>query len=445
MARLLVGNDFNEDMREDRTFAGWWVQRLVWFARDGDVLVLPERPEEFFVEYVTALTGVAPGTLRVVVPPPGRAGTALLTADRLADRAFLDELGEVTSTRDIDEVFALWPDAPVAALANALGLAPALPGRGFIEQGGGVLVNSKPVFRAIAGGIGLPVPRGGVVANQHDAEDVVMELLDAGSPVMLKQAYLSGGHGNEILSPVAGVRPFGARQTTVVTDRPAVRAYLADGWQRLTAGGRGSVVVEQYHRDSPAVFAEFLLTDAGVEFTGQGEMLPSAFAAGEIMPAFWLKPDTLAELVAGARRLCEAVHATGYRGYLSGDAIVTPDQRVLFTEFNGRVSGSTHIYDIVGRRVVGPDYADDRILLERGGWAVPSFQAAAETIEAAGLAYDPAARTGVVLLNAVDPRQGTVIYCVVAGDLDAALDRERELTALFAGRIEEGARRAGQS
>jgi hypothetical protein len=432
MARLLIGNDFNEDIRKDRTFAGWWVQRLVWFARDGDVLVLPEQPEEFFLGYITALTGVRHSTLRVVVPPPGRAGTALLTADRLADPAFLDELSDVIATCDIDEIFPLWPDAPVAALATSLGLAPAMPGHGFIDQGGGVLVNSKPVFRAIAGGIGLPVPRGGVVANLDDAVEAVVELLDSEAPVILKQAYLSGGHGNEILSPVEGVRPFGARQVTVVTDRAAVRAYLADGWQRLTAGGRGPVVVEQYHRDSPAVFAEFLLTDAGIEFSGQGEMLPSAFAAGEIMPAFWLKPDTLTELIDGAYRLCQPVHAMGYRGYLSGDAIVTPDQRVLYTEFNGRVSGSTHIYDIVGKRVVGPDYVEDRILLERAGWSVPSFQAAAEALAAAGFAYDPAARTGVVLLNAVDPQYGTVIYCVIAENLDAALNREQELTALFA-------------
>jgi hypothetical protein len=50
-------------------------------------------------------------------------------------------------------------------------------------------------------------PRGAVVAGRRDAEDAIDELLTAGHPVMLKQEYQAGGFGNEILSPVDGVRP----------------------------------------------------------------------------------------------------------------------------------------------------------------------------------------------------------------------------------------------
>ncbi|MEK8174886.1 hypothetical protein NKH77_54995 [Streptomyces sp. M19] len=67
--RILIGNDFSEDVRTDRGWTGWWVQRIVWFAEPGDILVLPVRPEEAFVDYVTSLTGTDARTLTVVVPP----------------------------------------------------------------------------------------------------------------------------------------------------------------------------------------------------------------------------------------------------------------------------------------------------------------------------------------------------------------------------------------
>ena len=433
MPRLLIGNDFNEDLRDDRKFAGWWVQRLLWFAEDDDILVLPEEPEQTFVNYVCGLTGVQSSTLRVIVPPPGRAGTGLLSADRIAAPAFVEELAAALRDRSVDEVFPLWPDAAVATLASALGLESAVPGYGFIAESGGRLVNSKPMFRAIAAGIGIPLPAGGVVTNPADAEVIISGIFDLYSPVILKREFLSGGRGNEILSQVAGVRPYGARQVVLVESGEELRSYLHENWDRLTSGGRSPLVLERYHRDSPSIFAEFLLTDDAIELSGVGEMLPSSYAVGEIIPVPWLKPDQAEELIDGGRRLSRAVHGLGYRGYLSADAILTPDGEILFTEFNGRVTGSTHVYGMVGKRVVGEDYADDRVLLERSGWLTSSFQEAERILRAAGLAYDARARRGIVLLSAFDPEYRAVMYCVVAEHLDRALAIERELISLTSG------------
>ena len=54
MTRLLIANDFLEDLagtadaRRKRT--GWWAQRLVWFAREGDVIVLAAQPEIAYLD-----------------------------------------------------------------------------------------------------------------------------------------------------------------------------------------------------------------------------------------------------------------------------------------------------------------------------------------------------------------------------------------------------------
>lgn len=434
MTRLLIGNDFSEDLREDRGWAGWWVQRLLWFAEEGDVLVLPVAPEHSFMEYVTSLVGVRPDSLRIVVPPEGRLGGSQLTVDRLADRAFHEQLRSVLAGQQVTSVFPLWPDPSVVALARSMGFEDAVAGHGFIGQGGGVLANSKAAFRAMAAGAGVPIPSGTVCSSQHAAEEQVVEMLGRGQYVMLKREFLSGGRGNEVLSPDEGLRPVGARRTVVLHDRSAVRAYLDATWSWLSGGGYHRVVVEEYLRDSAAYYGEYLIADDGVHLTAHGELFYAPYAVAQIIPATGLDPQLLSELLDSGRRLCEALRQVGYRGYLAADAIVTPHKEVLFTEWNGRVTGSTHLYRALGERVVG-DYLRDRVLLDRSwpaGWTVPSFAAAVERLADAGLAYDPASRTGVLLSSAFNEDYQTVMHCVVARNVDDAWDLQGRLKPLFA-------------
>lgn len=433
MVRLLVANDFIEDLAgvADARLKknGWWAQRSVWFAQDDDVLVMTSMPEDAYLDYVTAMTGTRRSTLRVVVPPPGRLGTSVLTADRLTSGDFRADLRTALAGRTVDQVLCLHPDAAVAALARALDAPDALPGYGFIDQGGGQLANSKAAFRAIAAGVGAPLPAGGVCATRQEAEELIGGLLDGG-PVILKQDLRVGGRGNEIVSAVEGVTPVGAQRCVVLADRPALHAYLAERWDWLTGGGQSRFVAERYFPGSQAVFAEFSVTDDAVDCTGQGEMVSEPMAKAEIIPAPGLKPETLCDLLAGGRRLAEAMRAIGYRGLLSADAIITQQGQVLFSEYNGRITGSTHIYEIIGRHIVGADYAETRVLLEIDGWQVPSFGAGVRLLDDSGLSYDPATRTGVVLAMPFNPSVGTIRYVVVEKTLDIAHERAQALEAL---------------
>ncbi|MFV2104385.1 peptide ligase PGM1-related protein [Micromonospora sp. LOL_024] len=433
MTRLLIGNDFSEDVRTDRGWTGWWVQRLVWFAEDDDVLVLPTAPEEAFVRYVTSLTGTRPESLRFVVLPAGPADGGTLSAARLVDEKLVAATAKAIDGREVETVFALWPDAAVARLTRSLGIATALPGYGFVDQAGGTMVNSKSAFRTIASGVGVPLPPGAVCTSRDVAETTIVELLNRYRQVIIKHDFLSGGHGNEILSTEPGVRPIGARRTVTVDGRPDVRAYLDDRWEWLTSGSRSRPVVERYVRDSSAFFAEVSITDEGIHTQGTGELLSAPYAIGQVMPALGLEPEVLDTLVSATHRLCEPLRAMGYRGLLAADAIVTPQREVLFTEYNGRVTGSTHIYGRIGRKVVGDGYGTDRTILERvwpEDWSVPSFSAALERVTAAGLAYDPATRAGVVFTNAFDNVKG-VMYCIVMPTVDEAWQVEQSLKPVF--------------
>ncbi|MFI1652010.1 peptide ligase PGM1-related protein [Streptomyces avidinii] len=431
--RVLIGNDFSEDVRTDRGWTGWWVQRMAWFAENGDILVLPVRPGEDLMEYITGLTGIRRNTLTVVVPPPHVGSEGTLSAARLSDPEFLATLEQAIADREVTHFSALWPDASVSRLARVLGVQEAMPGYGFVDQAGGVMVNSKSAFRTLAAGIGVPLSPGTVCTSHMAAEQGILDLLDGG-PVIVKHDYLSGGHGNEVLTTGADFRPIGARRVITVDGRAEVRSYLKERWEWLSSSGRGKPIVERYVQDSSAFFAEFLISDGDVELTGDGELLSAPYAVGEIMPAQGLEPDLLDEIVEGGRKLAWALHAIGYRGVLCPDAIVTPEREVLFTEYNGRITGSTHIYGRIGKVAVGEGFGKDRVLLERvwpEGWHTPSFSAALTALEQAGLAYDPRSRTGVILTTAHDGNSG-VMYCIAAEDIASAWEWDRKVKPLFA-------------
>lgn len=436
MTRLLIANDFLEDLagtadaRRKRT--GWWAQRLVWFAREGDVIVLAAQPENAYLDYVLSHLRVDASTVEVVVPEPGRFGSGVLSADRLLSAPFIETLRSVLASRRLREIVALHPDAMVAALARALGDVQLLAGWGFIEQGGGVLANSKAAFRAIAGGLGVPIPAGATLRDRTRAPAVVWPLLEEGGTVILKHDLRAGGRGNEVLSLVPGVEPVGASRTVLLSDRVSLSAYFDDRWDWLTDGGRSPLVVERYHSGSSAVFAEYRLGDAGAEFCGQGEMVSAPMAKAEIIPAPGLQGSRLQQMLVGGERLAGAIHGIGYRGILSADALLTPQDEVLFTECNCRITGSTHIYEVVGKQLVGDDYAHQRVLLERDGVGAASFADAVRVLAELGLAYSRETRTGVVLVMAFNPSDSTIRYCVVERTLEAALEMENVLEKTFA-------------
>ncbi|MFI6843869.1 peptide ligase PGM1-related protein [Kitasatospora sp. NPDC050467] len=440
MTTLCIGNNRTEEMVGDltgmtpleRLFAGCGAQRMLWFAEDHDVLVLPWAPDPAYLGYVTGLTGTRAESLTVVVPPSGGEGDDILTPDRLADPGFREELRRALAGRRVDKVLAISPNAAVADLAVALGAEHALPGHAFAAQGGNALVNSKAVFRALAAGAGVPVPPGTVATSPQQVEAAVNGLLEQGHSVMMKVEYQAGGFGNEILSRDEQVTPAGAQRAVSLADRAAVASYVAERWEWLTGGRSQRVVVERYFTDAVPLYAEFAIGGHGSVLSGCGEMVMDPVVVGEITPPVTPDAGTLAELVDLAARLCESLRVLGYRGTLSADAFLTPKGELYFSETNGRLTGSTHLHDALFARLVGAEHRTARVILELAGLHVPSFPEAVAAVERAGLAFDPATRTGVVFSADFGPADGSVMYCVIAEDAAAARAAEGRLLGLFA-------------
>ncbi|MPY57501.1 preATP grasp domain-containing protein [Streptomyces spongiae] len=441
MPTLIVSNQRTEEMVGDlelldpdyRRYVGNQAQRMAWCLREGDILVLPMPADEEFLRYVADSLGIERDSVRVIVPPAGRVGEGLLSRDRLTDEGFLAELREAVAAQGTDRVLPFHFDSTVAELTRMLGLDRVTPGFGFLDQSGGRLLNSKSTFRALAGGVHAPVPEGGVFSAREEAEAFLWEgLLSQGHPAILKQDFHVAGFGNEIVSPVPGVDPLGARRTVVTEDREELVKYLTDRWDWLTDGGRNRVVIERYVPESVPIYAEVRVEEHGVEFTGHGEMRMKPVLNGLIVPAPSAELPAFPGFLDAVRLLCEPIHAVGYRGIVSVDAIVTPDQDILINEFNCRTGGSTHIHRI-GERVVGADYFEERVLVELRRCTFPPFATAVEALRTHGLAYDPATRTGVlVTVDDGSPTGGFGEYVVVAEDADGVRELELAVGELFA-------------
>ncbi|WP_432158076.1 peptide ligase PGM1-related protein [Streptomyces sp. bgisy153] len=407
--RILVGNHIDPSIRARGDMRAW-TQRLVWFARPGDLLVLCCEPDDAFLDYALAHTGVKRSELAVLVAPAGAWGDKLLDPASLtapafvkAVRAALDAAGGPGA---VSKVFALWPSGAVARFAAALGIEDRFPGAAFFAQGGGEIGNNKANFRALAAAAGVPILPGRVCRSRAEAITATGELLESsgGGAVVVKQAHNGAGVGNQLLvrDLQLAVDHVGARHLHhLAPGEDGITAYWDQRWSWASEDGRWPVVIETFAAGADAVYSEHYAADTGSEPTEMGRLLyVGRRLSHQVVPLDGVSDQVRAALLDGGTRLTEAYRAFGYRGHLSADALVLPDESVVFTEVNAQVSGSLHIYQQIARHIVGVAAAPRRQVVEYHvppTWTVPDFGTFLAALDETGLTYDPATRTGVIV------------------------------------------------
>lgn len=440
MVNLLVGNLRTEEMigdlqlltAEAKLVTGCAAQSLIWFAGDGDVAVLPWAPDPDYVSYVCTLTGTNPASLRIVIPPSAPYD-GILDAGRLRNPQFLNDLDQAIAGRGVDKIIAFYPDELTATLARQVGATAALPGHAFLTQHGSAIANSKATFRAVANGIGCPVPEGSVCADRFSAERQIANLLAKGPAVVVKREFHGAGDGNEILVTDADISVEGTRLVRFIDQGSTVSKYVTERWDWLTDNGKHRAIVERYHIGSTPVFADFIVSDSGVIQVGHGQMLMDPAYVGVIVPAPDLTDIQRKIFFDESRRICTAFGAIGFRGTMGVDGIRTADGKVLLNEVNGRFTGSTHLFQLIGRRLIGEDFLERRVIIGRSTLKVPSFSSAITLIKSNELSYDPQSRCGVILVCDYGKANKTVKYYAVAESLAAAREYDKSLREIFTG------------
>ncbi|RCV48913.1 preATP grasp domain-containing protein [Marinitenerispora sediminis] len=437
MGTLLVGNPYNEHLVGDldgftpasRRAVGNSGLRMAWLAGPGDAVVAAQDVDPGFLRYLLGLKGLPADSVSLLIPPPGRFGTDVLTRDRLLHPEFVEQARRVVAENGIDRVLPFSFDPVVVALARELGLSDATPGFAFLAAAGHDLLNSKSAFRAIAAGLGLPLAEGVVADARQEAEAFAAGLLAEGRAVIVKQDFHAGGYGNEILAPAPGVEQVGASRLTVLRGRAEAARHFERHWHRYAEGG-GKVVLEHYLPDSVPLGSEVEVAAEAVTGRHACEMRMAPVFDGIVIPGTATTEEVRRTFMDAVLALCEPVRAMGYRGLINVDGIATPDGRVLLTEFNGRLGGTTHLHWF-GTNLVGADYLGSRLLVTRNRWRVPSLAAAIGALEAAGLAFDPGRRRGVVIACDHSRQAGAVEYCAIAEDRRDAEEMEKTLADLF--------------
>lgn len=437
--RILIGNHIDPAIR-DRGDLRAWTQRLVWFAHDGDVVVLPDEPDQRFLNYATSFTGVNPESLRILVPPAGHHAGRLLDPEGLTSAEFLRTVRGVLGKAGLDqvnEIFALWPSAHVSRFAAALGVEDRFPGARFFSQSGGELGNNKATFRALATGAGIPIPAGAVCRSWSEAAAATVDLLASSGAVVVKQAHNGAGVGNQLVLRDASLASdrVGARHLHQLDNGglDAIEAYWSQRWDWASAQSRFPVVIEEFMPHTASVYSEHYAADDGTRPTEMGTLhYVRRRLSHQVVPLRGVDQNVREQLLRGGTRLAEAYRAFGYRGHLSADAIMTTDGRVVFTEVNAQVSGSLHIYKVIAHHIVGVTTAPERSVVEYHvppTWAVADFETFLAAVDELGCAYDPDTRTGLIVSMPVIPLEAgraQFVFCIAYGtdaDRQAMFDR----------------------
>jgi biotin carboxylase len=432
--RILIANHVEASLlmqADQRAF----VQRIFWFARDHDLVILPSPPDQDFLAHVASLTGLDSATLKIHNTAAGAFEQRLFDPETLLDETLLRDVA--ADAGKVSEIFALWPSPQVAEFAARLGLSHVLPGAAFFAQQGGELANNKGNFRAFATAVGMPVAEGAVCRTREHAVSTLRRLLAAG-PVMVKQAHNHAGNGNELVvldeHDIGSAGAIGMRRLRAAGD---AGTYFEQRWEWASAGNCFPVIVERFQEGSRTVYAEFRASDAGVAFSATGALgYKDGKLVEETIPLRGVSPDVHARLVHHGSRLAQLYQSFGYRGCLSADAVVNPGGDLLFTEMNARVGASLHLYEVIGFRIVDVWRAPQRSVVQYvtgADWRIPSLPAFLKAARELGLAYDTATRKGVIVTMAMagPAFHGGFLFCVAYEDEGEARNAFRRLEERF--------------
>ena len=416
--RLLIANDVDEWMVRKRDIRAW-TQRILWFAAQGDLLVVTNPLDEQFVQHVAKLKGFNADSLKVHVLPKGRFDGKIFDHLAMLDESFVSEVAK--DVAGITEVFALWPSPHVATFVDRLGLHEKWSGIALFSQGACEMFNSKGNFRNFATSAGVSISNGSVCRSKDDAIAISRALLMKSSAVIVKKAHGGAGAGNHILTLEKDLESdhAGGHYLTILENvEKDIESFWEERWDWSTSFGAYPVVVEEFERDARSIYAEYFCSEYGPTLRAIGELqFINRQLERETFPVTDLEPLERHALTEQSGILANYYWKLGYRGFLSADSVITKYGKVTFTEVNARVTGSTHLYSVLVEQIGGVDRKVTQ-LTSLPGWEFDGVSSFLSLVEEAGCTFDQRTRKGVVAVTPQvgDGTTGPLIFAVIHED-----------------------------
>lgn len=399
-------------------------ERMLTVAGARDVVCLPAAPDPTFVAWLAEL-GLAPELDRIVVP--AGAPTAPLGPRFLADPGALRRVASLLPADGaawLSPIVSAPDDAPLAAAIAAVRRAPVrvLAGHPTLVA----RVDHKPVVRAAALELGVPVADGTVVTLALDADGRHTDL----GPLQQAIRAFSSSSGRAIVRGAAGVggssvfvtgpEGFTGAAGEAFAARPAQSVYLVEEHLSVLASPNVQVFIDPATGAARCVsVADQLLTPT---LGYRGNAYPSA---AETAPA----------MVAASLRMASWLSREGYRGILGLDFVEYADAagrpRFVLAEINPRFNGASQAVAMLERLNRQRQAAGRPPIGGFAGGVVPTrARTVSELLQRLGSRrYDPSSGCGVLPFHTAGLPDGVCGLVVFAGSRADAVHAFEELEA----------------
>lgn len=425
MPKLIIPNAYELYQSGDATLTQeeinaryFYNLRFLWLLESGDAIILPRPPAAGFLSYLAMLKQIDMDSLHIVVL--GDDHVSLSSASLLDNELIMKLRGIVTSpvewsiqsccyTREV-----LW-------LAEALDIEVTPAWKKLIISDFIRLVNSKVEFRKISTNYCIPIPEGNVCYSQDELAESIKSFLLTTGQVIIKQEFNAAGKGNIGVGKHESNHFSGVIKTIILNDKLSICEAAKQIWRDYSNAINNLLIVEVYYPNQGSFTAQYWVPPSGQEpaLLNYSEILMEERWVGVQMPPRSLPSGQTNALIAHSRQFALIMQSHGYHGYLCCDAILTYDDRLLFTEINVRPGAETHAY-LLARQLFGVGHENKMTVITRNGLKIDSFLATKQQLLEKNILLKNGQCNGIVLLTVDDVYSKQSEYLIAAPNLASA-------------------------
>ena len=450
MAKLIIGNGFNEAMVGDITKSSLTfryavaseAKRLGWFVEKNDVIVLPSSISEVMQNYIGRTLEKDISNVTFIPASEDILNPSILTSDVLLNDEFIERLSNIINSSHSWKVFPYFFTSSIIHLCQRLNISITNNDNklSFVSQCGADILNSKAVFRSIAAGYNVPIPPGYVCRTPLEMYWAMQELFGQNKTVIIKQNLNASGDGNiavtiENLSSYPGVCEIFKLETY-----KNITLELANLlWHKLSdAFGNNQLIIEAYFSSKYTIYSEYEIFPNKLGYKRNSHGIVRMDSSGDkrgngmtnwigFQIPFALPKSVSDAFLSQSNLLAQVVSSLGYNGHINFDAIVTNDDDVLFTEINGRLGGCTHLH-FIAEKLISSNYLATHCILTRNRVVITDL---AHAFKAASSLCTASQSSGIIILNEDMTTMGTIEYMVYAPSVAEASFMEKKFAQLL--------------
>jgi hypothetical protein len=408
-------------------------KRLLWLARDDDMLITPTPVTKEFSNYVNSLKGGGNIKLLSTSSTSTKRPLPISEQDIAPGSAFSRSLRLMTMGAQFSCLEPYIADEVSISIARALGN---LPVR-FSDENVGAspvatrLLNDKEKFRQFASDLGVPIANGSNCASMQQLVEAVCAVLSESESAILKMARHAGGDGNIVISKSAAGSSQGATRAVATPKIDAATLREAVHELGLSPTVKEPVIVEVYSENESSMGVHFDVRRDRVELVGVASILFNPGYGG----AYWssaLLDHLPNDVLSWCKSLGNYAQQIGYFGPLSVDIVRAKEVGFFACEVNGRHGGFSSIRAVSS--ALGLECAiknGARVALSRNCVSIAlRFPDLIDLLRRKQLHYRPADRRGAIVMVEGHQDAGPYDFVIFGRDLEELQGIERELAQL---------------